>query len=543
MRKNISRAGSHDGSSVSRSTTPTENLYDTESVPQNTIEALPPSKMVFWLAALTSFCGFMFGYDTGYISSALVAVREDLGHSLSSGDKQLITAATSLGAFCTAVIGGALADLFGRKYVITFSNVMFMVGGAVQTGAHTVWTMIVGRYIMGFGVGLASLVAPMYLSEVAPTRYRGRLVVINVLAITLGQLIAYAIGYGLEKKDNGWRILVGLSLIPPFVQMVLFFFMPETPRYLILRRRNEEARRVLQIVYAGADDQQLTDKINEISSDIPRPAVTSTENPTFAEIAKSAVITYRHNLKELFVHASNRRGLAIIVSLQLLQQFSGWNALMYYSATIFQGIGFDNPTATSIIIAGTNFVFTVVAFCIIDRFGRRKLLLISQVGMCAGLIVCAIAFKHLKFVNNNDVETNGISSTWGTVVIVFIFFYAASYAIGIGNVPWQQSEMLPMEVRGVGVSGSTSANWAGSLVVSATFLTMLNNITPTGTFAFYAGICGVGFFLVLFFYPETAGLNLEEIQQLLQGGFNVRKSLTMHAQKQEFYRSNANTRK
>lgn len=505
----------------------------------DSIEALKPSPMVFLLTTLTCFCGFMFGYDTGYISGALVVIGKDLGGHLSSGDKELITSATSLGAFITALIGGGIADTFGRKWVISFANVMFIVGGGMQTGAHTKWTMIVGRFIMGWGVGLASLVAPIYLSELAPTRFRGRLVVLNVLAITLGQLVAYGIGAGLTHVNNGWRILVGLSLIPSSLQMVLFVFMPETPRYLILRDRLDEARKVLTTVYQGASEKQLNDRISEIKSEILAPPVVAGPNATRKEMAKAAFQSFCINFKELFSSPANRRALSIVVALQLFQQFSGWNALMYYSGTMFKSVGFDDPTSVSIIIAATNFVFTIVAFLIIDKVGRRILLVSTMWGMSLGLIICAVAFHYLPFDSSDSAEVkdvlNGPEQKWGIVVIVFVFVFAASYATGIGNVPWQQSEMLPMNVRGIGTSFATAANWAGSLIVSATFLTMLNNITPTGTFAFYAGICALGEVLALFFYPETAGLNLEDVHTLLEGGYQVKESVRLSKQRRQLY--------
>lgn len=507
----------------------TKTEYDeNESRIGGSIDMLKPSYFVFVLAILTSFCGFMFGYDTGYISGALVIMDpNDLHTTLDSKNKELITSATSLGALITALISGSLADAFGRKWVISFANVMFIIGGGLQTGAHSLWMMIAGRFIMGFGVGTASLVGPMYLSELAPTKYRGRLVIMNVLAITGGQLIAYGIGAGLRDVDNGWRILVGLSLIPSVSQMIIFVFMPESPRYLISRARLEEAQHVIKKIYKGATDEQVGAKIQEIHEEVPVRALANSDDIPYRKKLVSAFISLEHNLHELFSRPANLRGLSIIVILQALQQFSGWNSLLYYSGTMFQSVGFEDPTSVSIIIAATNFVFTCVAFMFIDKVGRRALLIFTMWGMAAGLAVVAVAFHFLKYTSGGHVDTTSTSNTWSIVVIVFIFFYAMSYASGIGNIPWQQAEMLPMQVRGLGTSFATAMNWSGSLIVSATFLTMLDNITPTGTFSFYGGICLLGWILVIFFYPETAGLNLEDIQHLLEGGFNVRKSVAL----------------
>lgn len=507
-----------------------------EAAINNSIDALRPSLMVFLIAGLTSFCGFMSGYDTGYISGALVIMKEsDLHTHLTSGNKELITSATSLGALITALLGGPAADAFGRKWVITFANLMFILGAGLQTGANSLWMMIGGRFVMGFGVGFASMVAPMYLSEMAPTRFRGRLVITNVLFLTFGQLVAYAIGYGVTNVHNGWRILVGLSLIPSVTQLIAFTFMPESPRYLVSRGRTEEASKVISQIYHGANSSQVSAKIAEITSDMPVRALTSSDDVPYSKKIRSAFITFEHNLAELFRRPSNRRGLAIIVTLQALQQFSGWNSLLYYSGTLFKSVGFSNSTAVSIIIAATNFVFTGIAFMVIDRIGRRVLLVGTMWGMVAGLVVVAVAFQHVAYDSNGTIST-GTDNTWSVLIIVFIFVFAMSYASGIGNIPWQQAELLPMQVRSIGTSIATGMNWAGSLTISATFLTMLDNITPTGTFAFYAGICFVGWLLAIFFYPETAGLSLEEIQGLLSNGFNVRESLALSKRKVQLSR-------
>lgn len=507
-----------------------------EAAINNSIDALRPSLMVFLIAGLTSFCGFMFGYDTGYISGALVIMKEsDLHTQLTSGNKELITSATSLGALITALVGGPAADAFGRKWVIAFANFMFILGAGLQTGATSLWMMIGGRLVMGFGVGFASMVAPMYLSEMAPTRFRGRLVITNVLFLTFGQLVAYAVGYGVTDVHSGWRVLVGLSLIPSSIQLIAFTFMPESPRYLVSRGHSEQAARVISIIYQGASSSQISAKIAEITSDMPVSALTSSDDVPYSKKIRSAVISFEHNLAELFRRPSNRRGLAIIVTLQALQQFSGWNSLLYYSGTLFKSVGFSNSTAVSIIIAATNFVFTGVAFLVIDRIGRRVLLVGTMWGMVVGLVVVAVAFQHVAYDANGSILTSR-DNTWSVLIIVFIFAFAMSYASGIGNIPWQQAELLPMQVRSIGTSIATGVNWAGSLTISATFLTMLDNITPTGTFAFYAAICFVGWLLAIFFYPETAGLSLEEIQGLLSNGFNVRESQAISKRKVQLSR-------
>ncbi|KAK9470333.1 uncharacterized protein V1510DRAFT_423317 [Dipodascopsis tothii] len=485
-----------------------------------------PSPFIFLLTVLVSFSGFLFGYDTGYISGALVDIGTDLGKALTSADKELITAATSLGALLGGIIAGTLADIVGRKWVTLGANTLFIIGAAMQTGSHALWTMIGGRFVMGWGVGIASLIAPLYITEMAPARFRGRLVILNVLAITSGQVIAYAIGAGLHGLDNGWRILVGLGIIPAIGQMIMFVFMPETPRYLILKNRTEDAKRSLRWIYCdrkgNIDNHLVENKIKVLEMH------NTEEHPEWGVVKR-----FLDALRELYTVPSNFRGLIIACGLQGLQQFSGFNSLMYFSATIFEVVGFNNSTAVSLIVAGTNMVFTILAFTLIDYIGRRRILLCTVWGMSFGLVLCAIAFHFLP---DNATQSN----PWAILILISMMIYVAFYACGIGNVPWQQSELFPMKVRGLGTSMATATNWTGNLIVSATYLTMMNNITSTGTFSFYAALCALGEVFVFFLYPETSYLALEEIQHLLSGGFKIKKSLELSKEAKKRYVSKKN---
>lgn len=474
------------------------------------------SPFILVLTFTASISGFMFGYDTGYISSALVSIGTDLdGKLLTYGDKEIITAATSLGALISALFAGIAADMVGRKPCLMFSNVLFVIGGGLQIGAHTFWQMAAGRLLMGFGVGIGSLLAPLFISEIAPKHIRGRLTVVNSLWLTGGQLIAYGCGAGLNKVHNGWRILVGLSLIPTVIQFTCFLFLPDTPRYYVMKGEYEKAAKVLQRSYVNAPSDLIEKKIEELAA------------LNHAVPGKNPVHKAWNTIKQLHTVPSNFRALIIGCGLQGIQQFCGWNSLMYFSGTIFQSVGFENSTAVSIIVAGTNFIFTIVAFFAIDKVGRRAILLIGLPGMMVSLVMCAVAFHFLniKFVGGGQTEiSNGGFSSWGIVVIVFIMVYAAFYALGIGTVPWQQSELFPTSVRGVGTSYCTATNWAGSLIIASTFLTMLENITPTGTFSLFAGLAAVSTVFCYFCYPELSGLELEEVQTILSDGFNIKAS-------------------
>ncbi|CCK72431.1 sugar porter family MFS transporter KNAG_0K00630 [Huiozyma naganishii CBS 8797] len=473
------------------------------------------SPFIITLTFVASISGFLFGYDTGYISSALISIGTDLdGRVLTYGNKEIVTAATSLGALISSTMAGTAADMYGRKPCIMFSNIMFLVGAILQVSAHKFWQMAAGRLIMGFGVGIGSLISPLFISEIAPKMIRGRLTVINSLWLTGGQLIAYGLGAAFNHVNNGWRILVGLSLVPTVLQFCFFLFLPDTPRYYVLKGDYEMAKVVLRKSYRDAPEEIIDQKVQELADlnhSIP---------------GRNQAERYWNSVKELHTVPSNFRALIIACGLQAIQQFTGWNSLMYFSGTIFETVGFKNSSAVSIIVSGTNFIFTLVAFFAIDKIGRRCILLIGLPGMAMALTVCAIAFHFIgiKFDGKDATVAHGGYSSWGIVIIVFIILYAAFYALGIGTVPWQQSELFPTNVRGIGTSYATATNWAGSLVIASTFLTMLQNITPSGTFAFFAALSAVSFVFCYFCYPELSGLELEEVQTILKDGFNIKAS-------------------
>lgn len=494
-----------------------KNKNSVDGISATTESRTKPSRLVILLAFASSISGFMFGYDTGYISGALVSVGTDLSNKiLTNGEKELITSATSLGALIGALAGGLLANLLGRRLVLLTSNVIFVVGTIIQLAARHVWTMIVGRFVLGWGVGIASLISPLMLSELAPSRYRGRLIVTNGMFITGGQLVAYFINWALTSMNHGWRVSVGLCMVPPVIQFVLFWFLPDTPRFYIINNDVASAKSVLKKIYKDVDDSFVDAEVAEMvasNSNVPG-------NGPLSRAWSSLKIIHRN--------PANFRALILACGLQGIQQFTGFNSLMYFSATIFETCGFENATAVSIIIAATNFVFTFIAFCIIDKVGRRRILLFAIPCMCAALVLCAIGFHFLgiKFNSSDDVKVKASGITgWGIVIILSMVWYVASYAIGIGTSAWTGVELFSdVNVRSIGAMFATATNWAGSLTIASTFLTMLENITPPGTFSLFAGLCAVSFVFVVFLYPEVTGLELEETSQLLSTGFHVREA-------------------
>lgn len=485
----------------------------------------PNIPFIFLLTVLVSFSGFLFGYDTGYISAALIATGTDLGREITPEDKELITSATSFGAFMGAIIAGTLADILGRKWVTLGANILFVTGALVQAGSHSVTAMVEGRFVMGWGVGIASLVAPLYISEMAPGRYRGRLVVINTIAVTGGQVIAYVFGAILGDRHGGWRALVGFGCVPALIQLVVFIFMPETPRFLIRANKIDQAKKVIRNIYsgrAGPVDEHLVIKKVKLLLEFNHE-----EHGDISRIQKLGI-----EIKQIFGVPAYLRSLAIACGLQAIQQVCGFNSMMYFSATLFEMVGFSNPAVVSLVIACTNLIFTVVAFNLIDRSGRRRILLSTLWVMAVMLVLTGIAISKVLNDMGSAVDS---SSPWAKVVIVTMIGYVAFYATGIGSVPWQQSELFPMSVRGIGTSMATATNWGLNLIASASFLTLMQRITPGGTFVLYAVMCLIGEALVYCFYPETSYLTLEDIQGLFQDGFGVEKSIALSREAKRRY--------
>ncbi|RYO77771.1 hypothetical protein DL764_010183 [Monosporascus ibericus] len=475
------------------------------------------------------------GDDTGVISATLVSIGTSLsGRELTSLDKSVITSATALLALVASPLAAAFADRAGRRPVLLAADALFVLGAVMQAASARVAGMVAGRAVVGLAVGAASFVTPLYVAELAPAAHRGRLVTVNVLCVTLGQVVAYVAGWAFteweqERGDpahrptRAWRWLVGLGAVPAVVQCVLLLAMPETPRWLVRAGRSAEARRVIQKTVGspsdGGGDPDSARLVGGILRDI------EVEVREEAESAKLTNSSERmRGWHELLTVPKNRRALTIACLLQGLQQLCGFNSLMYFSATIFTTLGFPIPTLTSLSVAATNFAFTAAALALIDRVGRRRILLCSVPFMVVGLLLAAVGFRFFEpppAVAGADSPSSS-SRDAGVVILVSIMVYVAAYALGLGNVPWMQSELFPLSVRSLGGGVATCVNWSANFVVGLTFLPMMDALTPTWTFALYGAVCAAGWVAIWMIYPETSGLTLEEATGLLEDGWGVR---------------------
>ncbi|KAH0544711.1 hypothetical protein FGG08_001216 [Glutinoglossum americanum] len=457
--------------------------------------------------------------DTGVISATLVSIRASLSsRRLTTLDKSLITASTSLFALLASPLAGWAADRWGRKRVILIADVLFVAGALWQAGAGTVGGMVAGRSVVGVAIGAASLVSPLYVSELAPAPYRGRLVVIQILLVTLGQVVAYTVGYLLSEQRGGWRWMVGLGALPAAVQgVVVGFLLPESPRWLVRVGKVGEARKVLRRVFGGGGA-------------VVEGVVRGVEREVREEEGTEGLVG---RWKTLVGERASRRALGIACFLQGLQQLCGFNSLMYFSATLFSLLSFRSPTLPALSIALTNLLFTFLAFLLIDRVGRRTLLLATIPVMALALSICAIAFGYITIsspaitTDSSDGSSDGSSEDvkppkFTTILILLtLLLYVSAYALALGIIPWFQSELFPLSTRSLGSSLSTATNWSANFLVGISFLPMLEWTTPRVTFGGYAVVCLGGWVGVWWGFPEMGGVGLEDVREVVGGGKGV----------------------
>lgn len=491
-----------------------------------------PGLYICLLALSAGISGLLFGYDTGVISSTLVGIHSSLGHPLTTLDKSLITSMTSFSALIISPVSGLLADTYGRKSVILVADLAFFIGAIIQAFATSVGIMIIGRSVVGLAIGAGSFVAPLYITELSPSPFRGSLVIVNILFVTFGQMIAYIIGWLFVEVDTaatGWRWIVGLGAVPAIVQSLIMLGMPDTPRWLIMKNRSSEARTVMTKVFGSGTE--ISSLVDLILKDI-EIEVNELEKAKKISIGREVISSkaywlarLKYTSSQLFCVDANRKALIIACVLQGFQELCGFNSLMYFSATIFTLLGFDSPTFTSLSVACTNFIFTCVSLLLVDRVGRRRILLYSIPFMALGLLFCSVGFGYIpdlvslsdlkvKVTSSSSMSSSFTSDIAALVVLLSIVMFVSSFAVGLGTIPWLQSELFSLQVRALGSSLSTSTNWGTNFLVGLTFLPMIEFLSLSGTFIFYSGICIVGWATIWRLYPERMGYGLEEMKDL-----------------------------
>ena len=527
-----------------------------------------PPFAVYWLATLSAVGGFLFGYDTGVVSGAMVLVRKDF--RLDDIWHEVIVSATVAAAFVFSLVGAWSADRFGRRPTILSASVAFTVGSFLMGLAPGRWTLLLGRLVVGVGIGLSSMSVPVYIAEACPANRRGELVTLNNVFITGGQFAAGVVCGALSSSVEGWRYMLGLAAVPAVLQFFGFVGLPESPRYLVLQGKYDEAYKVLSKL------RNEYDNVHEELEDIKVTAIRD---------SRSAGSCF-----EILRHRGVRRALFVGCSLQLFQQLSGINTVMYYSATIIQLAGFGDAQSAIWLAAATafvNFMATFVGLYYVDKKGRRPLLFASLWGVVVSLLVLSGSFILINR-QASEILAPGINSSTSSALsemspascpsaascydcieelegcgfclapsrvageciplkrvignisvpeqcpnslsppshlcpagwlswlpVIGLCLYLLCFSPGMGPLPWTiNSEIYPTWARSACTGVATSVNWVTNLFVSLTFLTLLDLMGKPGTFFMYACLGTAGLVLFFFRLPETSGLSLEETETL-----------------------------
>jgi sugar porter (SP) family MFS transporter len=437
------------------------------------------TRFVHIAALFAALGGLLFGYDTGVISGALIFIKRDF--NLTTIAEEIVVSGVLLGATIGAIIGGRLADRFGRRRILLVTATIFGVGALASAFSPSPAVLIVSRIVLGVAIGLSSTTVPVYLAEVSPPDARGWIVSLFQLAVTAGIVSAYLVDYAVASV-GGWRWMLGLAVAPALVFGAGMFFLPETPRWLIRSGRHEIARSVLLRI---RDNVDVDLEITEIQTSLAQQE----QRGTWADL----------------LHRHVRPALIVGLGLAVFQQITGINTVIYYAPKILQSAGFASASGAILATAEVgvvNFAMTIVAMLLVDRAGRRPLLLIGIAGMIVTLAVLAFGFHGTNQSNN---------LAW--IAVICLMGYVASFAVSLGPIFWLLiAEIYPLKVRGLAEGTAATFNWASNLIVSLTFLTLLEKLGPSYTFALYAFASVASWLFAYYLVPETKGRTLEQIE-------------------------------
>ncbi|MFI6317793.1 sugar porter family MFS transporter [Nonomuraea sp. NPDC050556] len=438
------------------------------------------SSLIKW-ALFATLGSFLFGYDTGVVSGAMLYIRDQF--HLSSFMQGAVVSVLLLSAAATAPFAGRFADRHGRRFTLIVVAVIFTVGLLVAALAPNVWFLLLARLILGAGVGAASAIVPVYLSEMAPTKMRGRVVSMHQLMVTIGLLTSYLVDLAFSGSEN-WRAMFGAGLVVSVLMIVGMRRSPETPAWLLQNERPDQARAVLKEIYpAGQVDQVMA---------------------AYGAGGKGA--GRRMSWREVLTSPAVRPALIVGVGLAALQQFSGINTIMYYAPTIMEktGLNASNALVYSIVIGVINLVMTLVALRLTDSAGRRPLLIVSAALMMLATIPLGLAFITLT---GSASSLTALASTGA---------YIMAFAVGLGPVFWLlNSEIYPPQARAQAASIATMVNWLSNFIVSQSFLPLSESIGQGATFWLFGAVCALTLLFIIRRVPETKNRTLAQISDSL----------------------------
>ncbi|MEA4839587.1 MAG: sugar porter family MFS transporter [Bacteroidales bacterium] len=451
---------------------------------------------VVFISVVSALGGLLFGYDTAVISGTVSQVTAQFQlTTLMSG---WFVGCALIGSIIGVAFGGALSDRFGRKKTMVLSAILFTVSGFGCALSNSFYQLVVWRMIGGAGIGIVSIVCPLYISEISPALHRGRLVSLYQLAVTIGFLAAYLMNYFLLNLSAGyassspilqnvfgteiWRGMLGFESLPALLFLMVIFFIPESPRWLIVRNRETEAVHVFSKIYN--EKQDVAFQVNE---------------------TKGMLLNQEKSDWKMLFQPGIRKAVIIGCAIAILGQFMGVNAVLYYGPSIFEQSGLSSGDSLfyQSLIGVINMLTTVLALLIIDKVGRKKLVYFGVTGMILSLILIGIYFINA--------EALGLTSIFLLVCfLAYIFFCAISISAVIFVF---LSEMYPTKIRGLAMSVAGFSLWIGTYLIGQLTPWMLETLAPAGTFFMFALMCIPYMLIVWKLMPETAGKSLEEIER------------------------------
>ena len=432
---------------------------------------------VILISVVAALGGLLFGFDTAVISGTINFIQPYFG--LSEAGLGWTVSSLLFGCIAGVFLAGNAGDRFGRKKMLMVAAMLFFVSAAGSASAQTLAFFIVARLLGGLAVGIASILSPMYIAELAPAKYRGSLVSLNQLAIVIGILVAFFSNYLLVGTgQNNWRWMLLVMAAPAILLFFSLFLVPESPRWLVARHQNDEA---LKVLLKTSGELSAPTELKEIQQTLQ-----SQEESSYSELLSPKI----------------RPLLFIGIILAVFQQITGINTIMYYAPKIFASVGQSSDLALlqTIAIGGTNLIFTLVAMTLIDRFGRKRLILFGSAGMTFMLAGLSVLF-FLK-------QTSGI------MVLVFILGYISFFAASLGPAVWVvTAELFPNRLRSKGMSIAIVSLWIACAIVTISFPIMLEKLSGGITFLIFALICLANLLYVWRYVPETKGKTLEELER------------------------------
>ena len=457
------------------------------------------NKIVYKVCVIAALAGLLFGLDIAYVNGSLPLIAKDFNIT-STAEQGAVAGLLLLGAAIGAFFSGGISKRFGRKNVLIIAALIFTIFTFTGVLAPSFKFLLVSRFIVGLAVGIASFVAPLYLSEIAPSKIRGGMIAMYQFMITAGIFIMF-LSNSILSKFESWRVMLFVLVIPSAIMLIGCFFLPKSPRWLILKGRKEEAMGVLNKIRNSKAEVEF--EVNEILE------TTKVKSSGF----------------KLLKHKFFLKVLLLGILLQAFQQFTGMNAFMYYSTQIFAQAGFTNPAVATVIVGLLNMLTTIIAIKYVDKFGRKPILYFGLTILFISCFAVGFIFKEnytYHMVNGAAVGSMTLSPALQWTTLIFCLLFIFGFAVSMGPIIWILcSEIQPLEGRDFGITASTMANWICNAILGEFAIGWLT-YHPGNTFFSFGSVCLICIFFVFLFVPETKGISLEEIEMNLREGKKLR---------------------